>query len=196
MEMLFTATNELMDDCLQFAKDSSKGNDDMYARRGQTDGMKTMMDRYYGKLGEFAVAEYLTKLTMSVTLPDMKIYEVKDKSYDADLICEGLGQKIHVKCCEETENPSWVFQRDSDPLVTKPDDLDYIAVTVHSVDFPVRIQVLKVFKAIDVVNYYDDLYSEEYTKRGKCALYWDGRNGKDKQISKLENAFSWDIVNL
>ena len=195
MITIYTATNEIMDSCLEFAKDSGKGNDGMYASRGQSDSMKTMMDRYYGKIAEWGVHDYLTRLGKHPTEPDMEIYDVKDKSFDADLQTHDLD--FHVKCCKETENPSWVFQRDSDPLVTKPDEMDLIAVTVHSVEFPVQIQILKVFRALDVLDHYDDLFNEEYTRKGKCALYWNGKSdGKNKKISELENMFSWDTTNL
>jgi len=190
MVTIYTATNEIMDACLDFAKKSGQSNDGMYARRGQTDTMKTMMDRYYGKIAEWATYDYLTRLKLHPTKPDMKIYDVKDKSFDADI--QNAHNDFHVKCCKEEENPSWVFQRDSDPLITAPDEMDYIVVTVHSVEFPVQIQILKVFKAVDVVDFYDDLFNEQYTKDGKTALYWNGRvDGKNKKISELENAFQW-----
>jgi hypothetical protein len=190
----YIATEQIMNDCLQFAKDSSNSNDGMYARRGQVNNMKTMMDRYYGKIAEWATFDYLTKLNLHPIEPDMKIYDVKDKSYGADI--QTVDFDFHVKSCEIKENPSWVFQRDSDPLVISPVERDLIVVTVHSVEYPVEIQILKVFKAVDVLSFYDDLFNEQYTKDGKCALYWDGRSDKkNKKISELKNMLSWDMIN-
>ena len=189
MEFLYTASNEIMESSLQYAKDVGKINEGFYATRGQTNDTKMMMDAYYGKIAEWAVYEYLIKLDLKPIEPDMEVYEVEDKSFDADI--QTINLDFHVKCCEERLNPSWVFQKDSDPLVTKPDERDLIAVTVHSVECPVQIQILKVFKALDVIDYYDDLFSEELTKRGKTSLYWGGRiDKKNKKINELENIFT------
>lgn len=182
----YLAFDNIMNDCLDFAKKSGESNDPMYALRGQNNNFKTMMDRYYGKIAEWAVYYHLISLNLNPSEPDMSIYDVKEKNFNADIYT--TNKSFHVKSCQEKENPSWVFQKNSDPLVFSPKENDIIVLTTHNNSFPVIIKVLKYINGIDTVDYYDDLYSDNLTEKGKCSLYWYGRIiKKNKGISKLKN---------
>lgn len=116
--------------CKVFSDEVYRSNKDMYARRNQDNESKVKADIYLGKLAEFAVFNYLWTAGKEVSAPDIMVYEVKDKSYDADLYINDTSP-LHVKSCMETGGygNSWVFQP-NDPLVSKPNEDETIALVV------------------------------------------------------------------
>jgi len=107
---------------------SASGN--MYKTRTQNNVKeeKLISDIYLGKMAEFAVWNFLHKQKKNATFPDINVYESYRKNYDADIM---IGEtKVHVKSCSENNyGNSWVF-RPSDPIVSNPDENDFVALVV------------------------------------------------------------------
>jgi hypothetical protein len=102
----------------------------MYKTRTQNNVKeeKLISDIYLGKMAEFAVWNFLHKQKKNATFPDINVYESYRKNYDADIM---IGEtKVHVKSCSENNyGNSWVF-RPSDPIVSNPDENDFVALVV------------------------------------------------------------------
>ncbi len=111
--------------CTQFATEQIPTSSDEYKRRGSKSSEKIKQDITIGKMAEVAAYLYL-KDFCTMKKPDFKIYEKKDKSFSADLICEGY--HFHIKSQSVSQSKkygmSWVFQRrDSLLTKTKPEDI-------------------------------------------------------------------------
>jgi len=137
--------------CNAFADAVYFSNKSTYDKRKQTNELKVKADIYIGKMAEFAVYNFLVEKDRVVTQPDIMIYSVKRKSFDADLFVDEK-TPIHVKSCmsvRDREN-SWVFQP-TDKLVCLPSADDIIALVVISdlKDFSAYL-----VKAIDVMGLY------------------------------------------
>jgi hypothetical protein len=162
--------------CVQFAHDSIQTNLDAYAIRNQKNVHKIFNDIVVGKIGEFAVYQFL-KEKHELDEPDLKIYSKEKKSFDADLKAAGLN--IHVKAQAkaqgETYGTSWSFHP-TDKLITSPSDSDVIFLC--SVD-DLSVDILSYDKA----SFYLDLYDEpvkESLKKTKKVIYFT------KVIKKLK----------
>lgn len=83
-----------------------------YSSRNQFNDSKRKKDSLVGKLGEFAAYHYLKDKVSNLSFPDLKIYSVKEKSWDFDL--KGENFNIHVKTQDLTQGEkfgvSWIFQ--------------------------------------------------------------------------------------
>ena len=114
---------------LLFAHYCANTNLSEYSKRNQEDVKKIVNDIQSGKIAELLVHRYLIEKGKPCTPPDFVIYPPKHKSFDADLVCEGIN--IHVKSCIPSAkwSNSWVFQP-NDKLVKSPEDSDYIALVV------------------------------------------------------------------
>ena len=112
-----------------FARYSIDTNIDLHVARGQSDLNAIHKQMYSGKVAEFAVCRYLVSKGKEPSQPDLNIYDIENKSYDADLICGDT--KIHVKShiVSDKYAVSWVFQK-RDNLITEPSSNDFLALVV------------------------------------------------------------------
>jgi len=107
-------TPDELKSCIDFANRSDYGK---WSTRGATCLKKLKEDNTAGKVGEFVVRNTLVELGVEVTPPDLGIYEVHDKSFDADLTMalNGKANGISVKTFRirdgKPANVSWVIQK-------------------------------------------------------------------------------------
>ena len=137
--------------CNTFADSVYFSNKSTYDKRKQTNELKVKADIYIGKMAEYAVYNFLVERDRTVTQPDIMIYSVKKKSFDADLFVDEK-TPIHVKSCmsiRDVEN-SWVFQP-TDKLVCLPSADDIIALVVIS---DLKEFSAYLIKAIEVMGLY------------------------------------------
>ncbi len=101
-----------LETCRQFASDSVSTSLNCYARRGQSNPRKIEQQILNGKIGEFGVYKFLTDAGQECSLPDTRILQRKEKSFDYDLVAPDFN--IHVKTQDYAEakkfGSSWVFQ--------------------------------------------------------------------------------------
>ena len=120
--------------CQLFADYSAGSSADEYARRNQIDLEKIKLDIYRGKVAEYMVYNYLVSRGKSVSMPDLEIYNKHHKSFDADLVSDGVN--LHVK--SHFVNPrfpvSWVFQK-QDKITTEKHSDDYLCLVVMTEDW-------------------------------------------------------------
>jgi hypothetical protein len=115
--------------CIEFAVKSVDSSKDHYAKRNQNNIDKIKNDIYLGKVAEFAVYNYYYQNFGKISKPDLKVYDQKGKSYDADL--KTKKSLVHVKSyfSKSGFQPSWVFQK-NDPLVVSPKDNDMVIMCI------------------------------------------------------------------
>lgn len=120
-----------------FASERMGGSKDLYVYRGEKNLSKMEEDIIIGTLGEYAVFNYLKSLGYKCSRPDLKIYEKKRKSFDADLTVtrndfNKSKVNVHVKSQSlksvKRYGQSWLFQR-SDSLVANPAKNDIMIFT-------------------------------------------------------------------
>jgi len=92
--MIYTFTRENLATYEHFAEGVFKTNRDKYARRNQRNPEAIKFQIITGKLAEIAVSE----LIPNCSKPDFRIYDTKNKSFDADLTDEWYN--YHVKSIE------------------------------------------------------------------------------------------------
>lgn len=87
-----------------------------YSDSNQTNLEKIKSDHYNGKVGEFAVYNFLERNKIESTYPDCEIYEAHNKSWVSDLYVtiEGCKYPLAVKTMHENAADkfgwSWIFQ--------------------------------------------------------------------------------------
>jgi len=118
---------------LLFAHNCANTNLSEYAKRNQENVKKIVQDICNGKIAELLVHRYLVEKGKACTPPDFVIYPAHAKSFDADLVCDGIN--IHVKSCIPSDKwgNSWCFQP-NDSLVKSPDTNDWLALVVLGAD--------------------------------------------------------------
>lgn len=116
-----------------FASKRMGGSKDLYAYRGEKNLSKMEEDIIIGTLGEYAVQNYFKSKGLKCSRPDVKIYEKRRKSFDADLKAVNFYNEninVHVKSQSlksvKKYGLSWLFQR-NDSLVKKPEVNDVMA---------------------------------------------------------------------
>ncbi len=110
-EYIFSA--EELKICSTFAENVDTS---FYAKRNQFNNEKRKKDSLIGKLGEFAVwnflKKYYTGIPVDISPPDVKIYSAKEKSWDFDLKTPDMN--VHVKSQDIEQGKrygiSWLFQ--------------------------------------------------------------------------------------
>lgn len=147
--MAFILEKNIIKICNDFAEQCCPTNKDEYASRNQTNIDKIKKDIRIGKMAEFAVFYILKEKGLeNLTPPDLKIYKKNEKSFDADLKCDGY--KIHVKS-QDLESArawgdSWTFQKE-DPLFKKITDQDhFIGVKVDEKNNKIEIMLSRKIK--------------------------------------------------
>lgn len=110
----FVISEEVLQKCTQFAKDSVSTSADKYARRNQTNVIKIMDDIRNGKLAEESVYQKISEIYPNISKPDFNIYDKKQKSWDPDLKDSNIPIRVAVKSqeikSEIAYGRSWVFQ--------------------------------------------------------------------------------------
>lgn len=162
--------------CRDFAERSVESSLDEYKRRKQFNRKKIEDDITTGKVVEFAISHALQAHGINCTLPDIAVYEAKQKSFDADLrFGPELQYRIHCKSQKQSQGKaygiSWVFQR-YDKLVCKPsaEGLDLIAFSSIADTLDV-VQLRHFVNAFDVKGLYNQL--KLIHLKSKVAIYND-----------------------
>jgi len=110
----FQITDEILDKCSTFAKDSVGTSSGKYASRNQFSISKITDDIRNGKIAEELVYRELVKFYPNLSSPDYEIYSKKNKSWDPDLKDLSIPLRIAVKSQEIKSEiafgRSWVFQ--------------------------------------------------------------------------------------
>ena len=161
--------------CVEFAESRMVLSANLYKWRGEKNLGKMQEDIMVGTLGEYGVANYVrSELGRSCSRPDLKIYENKRKSFDADLTSEDL--IIHVKSQSSKSikryGKSWLLQR-KDKLVSNPKSNEYFAFT--SVDVDTNLVTVLGFvhcRLIKDLKLYGECKVPRY-RHSKVALYLD-----------------------
>jgi hypothetical protein len=100
--------------CNKFAYQEIQTTEKQRNRRNQWNREKMVMDNRVGKIGEWAVAFQMWNNNIECTEPDMEIYTVKKKSFDADLTYKD-NIDLHVKSqsvvSAQRYGASWTFQK-------------------------------------------------------------------------------------
>lgn len=158
--------------CVKFAEERMGGSADCYFYRGEKNKAKMLDDIIIGTLGEWGAYKFLNSIDIKVSKPDMKIYEKRRKSFDADLVSEKF--KFHVKSqsviSRKRYGSSWLLQR-TDKVVSSPEDGEYFILT-SVVDK--EVEILACIFVQDIAN--NDLWGECKVPRyrhSKVALYLD-----------------------
>lgn len=102
-----------------------------------------------GKMGEFYMALHLDKYG-ECSLPDLRIYPAKDKSYDADLQLNGTDVHCKTTCRESARRfgEAWAFNH-NDPLIRDPGDA---LVCLCTIDMNTgKAQIYGPFLAADII---------------------------------------------
>ena len=125
-----------------------------------------------GSVGEYGVYKHLQSNGIDVCKPDLKIYEARNKSFDADLFNDDV--KIHVKsqsvASAKRYGNSWLLQR-SDRVTKDPGANEYFAFTnVDGRD----VTILGIVKCRDIIKkeLLDECKVPSY-RHSKYALYWN-----------------------
>ena len=136
-----TFTNEEWDaiyhSCHKFANLEIQTTEKQRNRRNQWNRDKMIVDNRIGKIGEWAVAFNMWKNEIECNEPDMEIYTVKKKSFDADLVYKD-GVDLHVKSqsvvSAQRYGASWTFQKGgqgyghTDPILRSGDGMAIFAI--------------------------------------------------------------------
>lgn len=120
--MNYELSESLLRHCYLFADQHAKSSRDLYSQRNQNTSNLTEKI-YKSKIAEWVVYKHLRACGYSCTYPDHKIYDSKDKSYDADLYCHTKNTHIHVKSISKESADryglSWILES-NDPIINKP----------------------------------------------------------------------------
>lgn len=162
----------LYDKCRTFAEERIRNSKNLYAYRGATSEAKMIEDTTIGTVAEWAVYKYLKSLDCKCSKPDMKHYNVRNKSFSADLKTDrGL---IHVKSqgivSANKYGASWLFQM-QDKIFKDQESSDLLAFClVDGRD----VQIQAIVSVGDIVS--NDLLDEPKVwrfKDNKRAIYLD-----------------------
>ena len=181
--MLVKITQEQYDKARAFAEQRIGSSKGLYSYRGESKTEKMIEDIIVGTVGEFAAAKYLRSKGLSCTRPDLKIYEAKRKSFDADLFANESVDielninkefKIHVKSqsvkSSKRYGNSWLLQK-SDKIVKSPSKNDlFLFTNVNGLE----VEILGVVACKDIVSF--NLLDEckvPYYRHSKHALYFN-----------------------
>jgi hypothetical protein len=180
----FTISEDILNKCTVFAKNSVNTSIDKYARRNQFDIETIMRQIQIGKIGEEGVYEKTSVLYPALSKPDHQIYDKKDKSWSSDLIDSPSGIHIAVKTQDIGSaisfGESWVFQYgnggkyDCDTGVFKTVDPKHYVAFV-GVNVPKRVGTLRAIVKIQWLH--DKKLFKEMKKKdlrgNKVAVYYE-----------------------
>lgn len=192
----FVISQQTVDKCFKFAKESVSSSEDKYANRNQFDIDKIIKDIRNGKIAEEQTFLHLKNKYNSLTKPDYNIYDKYNKNWDPDLKCNEF--KLAVKSQDYDSalifGTSWVFQFnnnnsfdcDKQIFKTSEEDDKKHFVSFVSLSVPFRKGEFKAFVSVNWLKK-NNLFKEMKKKslRGnKVAVYYE-------DIQKFENI--WQI---
>ena len=141
-----TLNFEIIKLCEHFAENCYKTNIKEYYRRNQKDLEKIKKDIAFGKMAEFAIYFiFLEKGIKDISIPDISIYNYKNKSFEGDLKCKDYVFHIKTQTLESAIKfgESWMFQK-KDPIVKNPQKNDYfIGTQINDNTFEVKVLLSK-----------------------------------------------------
>jgi hypothetical protein len=165
--MYYALPDTLIDICNEFADKVFPTNKDTYSKRNNTtENLKKILAS--SKACEYIVYRHLRSCNKKCTLPDIKIYDASEKSYDADLYCYDTNIHIHVKSVS-TESAkkyghSWIMQK-NDPIVTNPQSNHWFCF--------VEFTDMKKIRIIGWLNSNMAIYKPtRLNHTSKCAIYY------------------------
>lgn len=131
-DMYYSIPEKIVSICKKFAADYMATSKYSFQDR-QIDADKFQETVARSKACEYAVYQHLRNSNKKCTLPDIKIYDEQDKSYDADIYCYDSNTFIHVKSINkesvEKYGLSWIVSK-YDPVVKFPQSNHWYALTV------------------------------------------------------------------
>lgn len=155
----------LLNKCEKFATKRITGSAHLYKYRGESRQDKMIDDIKIGCLGEWAVYKHLQQLGYDPSEPDMKIYEKRRKSFDADIYCDEI--EVHVKSqgvkSAKRYGNSWLVQR-SDKLVSEPKDNQIFAFTNVNLE-TMKVTIIGYCWAKDMIYGECKVWSYQKTKK-------------------------------
>lgn len=174
-------TNQMFQDCNQFATQSVATHIHHYAQRNQTDNNLIKQQILIGKLGEFAVEKFLLNNQIKIDSPDLTIYDHKSKTFNSDLKYQNI--KIHVKSQEIEQAKkfglSWIFQYGNNQkghldteIFQQSFKKQYVAFVL--IDLKVKLAKIIAFVSLNTLHQYN-LFKDpkKDTLRGiKKAIYY------------------------
>lgn len=97
-----------------------------YQDANQVNLQKIEHDHYVSKLGEEAVRTVFQQLNRRVWGPDYQVYQAAQKSWNADLLIDGIGLAVKTQTATSAKRfgLSWTFQAGvyrKDPILNHPD---------------------------------------------------------------------------
>lgn len=118
--------------CYDFSKKVFETTCINYKKRNPNlNSNKIIQDHFIAKITELHVYYFLKNKNYNVSYPDFKIYELKNKSHDADLFVykKSSTLNIHIKSCRSDSSikKSWLFQK-KDSLITNPKENDFVCL--------------------------------------------------------------------
>lgn len=118
-------SQDILKMCEAFADMVLKTNQYAYAKRNQTDLNKIRNDIILGKLGEWGVYFRYIDQRRLLEPPDMKIYPINKKSFDADLQWNLYSLHIKTQSIDSMNRfgLSWMFEA-KDPVLQMPNEYD------------------------------------------------------------------------
>ena len=183
--MKISITDKERQVCNDFAEKRSESSG-LYQKRG---GFKEE-DIISGAMGEIAVYKVLKKNGHILRKPDFEIYNVRGKSYEADL--KSGSKHFHVKSqttkSAEQYGKSWLCQR-KDPLFSNSGYNHYLVTTVVDLDKN-EVEILGFFPMFSVIK--KNLIGEckvPFFRETKVALYHE-------QLSEGITEYQrWRVIN-
>jgi len=146
--------------CERFANDSVDTHIDYYTKTRNQDNPEAIKHQIeIGKRAEFAVWEIL-KDKITISKPDLTIYAPSEKSHGAD-----LGKNIHIKSCDYSKDPSWVYQA---TCWYKYKGKHYFAMVEGK-----EVCILYAIKGENLQGLYDDPYKPELIGDKTCIYHRD-----------------------
>lgn len=128
--MIVKISKKIYNMCVRFADKRLKDSKSCYYYRGERNVDKMREDIIIGTMGEWAVEAHLSSMGYYCSEPDMKIYDKRRKSFEADLYVDEI--EVHVKSqgleSSKKYGHSWLLQK-SDKIVTNPRDNEIFAFT-------------------------------------------------------------------
>lgn len=119
--MIILIDEETAFECENFAIKRAEGSGKLYGQRGEPRHDKIIDDIRIGAMAEIAAYRAVKDKVKELSFPDFKIYDKKNKSFDADLTGEGVRFHVKSQSLESAKKygSSWLFQK-RDKLLNAP----------------------------------------------------------------------------
>lgn len=193
MSIFYTIPEKDYQEILAFAEKRMEDSQALYMKRGKTNLDKIKQDIVTGAVAEVAVSQYIRSLGLECNKPDFALYKPKQKSFSADLQCEGYSLHVKSQCFESARKygTSWLFQKQDKLFVKEKNKKDLLVLCLSSGKF---CSIEAIMPVKDIVE--GGLISEPKVwifKNSKVAIYLlevlrSKKGDVDKWINKLKRA--------